>query len=173
MKLSLSSLGYLFLIAIAHPEGCISNLDDMARTSALSRVCQKSVSEPSEFHQFRWEKNIARRWYGDHTLYTIHTEAPYYETIQNGTCVLAPEGISGPYIYPPSQTLRQDISEGQPGVPLWLDIGVIDMATCKPLKDVLVDIWHCNATGSYSSSTGLSPNIPFPQLLQELNISNF
>lgn len=34
-----------------------------------------------------------------------------------------------------------------------------------------MDLWHCNATGSYSSFTALSPNTPFLELLQNLNIS--
>lgn len=68
--------------------------------------------------------------------------------IPNDTWVLTPEGNSRPYVYPPSQILRQDIKETQPGVPMWLDIGIINMDTCTPLSDVLVDIWHCNATGS-------------------------
>lgn len=33
------------------------------------------------------------------------------------------------------------------------------------------NFWHCNATGSYSSFTALSPNTPFLNLLQELNVS--
>ncbi|CAI7609772.1 unnamed protein product [Penicillium pancosmium] len=136
----------------------------------MSRKCRQNVTK---FHQNRWDRNIARRWHDDYTNYTIYTEAPYYDVIPNDTWVLTPEGISGPYVYPPSQTLRQAITENQPGVPLWLDIGIINMDICEPLSDVLVDIWHCNATGSYSSFTGLSPNIPFPQLLQELNISNY
>lgn len=70
-----------------------------------------------------------------------------------------------------SQTLRQDMSEDQPGVPLILDVGVLDMDTCEPLEGVMVDFWHCNATGSYSSFTALSPNTPFLELLQSLNIS--
>ncbi|KAJ5470248.1 hypothetical protein N7530_007605 [Penicillium desertorum] len=91
-----------------------------------------------------------------------------YETIQNDTCVLSPEVTAGPYYWPHSQTLRQDMTETQAGVPLWLDIGVLDMATCKPLEGVMVDLWHCNATGSYSSFTELSPNTKFPGLLSEL-----
>ena len=31
-----------------------------------------------------------------------------------------------------------------------LDIGVIDVETCEPLPNVLVDIWQANATGFYS-----------------------
>lgn len=63
------------------------------------------------------------------------------------------------------------MTEDQPGVPLTLDVGVIDMATCEPLEGVMVNFWHCNATGSYSSFTALSPDTPFLELLQSLNIS--
>lgn len=72
-----------------------------------------------------------------------------------------------------SQTLRQDMSEGEAGVPLWLDVGVIDINTCEPLPNALVSFWHCNATGSYSSFTGLSPNTPFRNLLAAMDINNF
>jgi protocatechuate 3,4-dioxygenase beta subunit len=47
------------------------------------------------------------------------------------------------------------------------------MATCEPLPDVLIDLWHCNATGSYSSFIELSPNTPFSELLTQLNITDF
>jgi protocatechuate 3,4-dioxygenase beta subunit len=63
------------------------------------------------------------------------------------------------------------MSEDQPGVPLLLDVGVLDINTCEPLPNALVSFWHCNATGSYSSFTALSPNTPFLELLAQLNIS--
>ncbi|EKG09400.1 Intradiol ring-cleavage dioxygenase core [Macrophomina phaseolina MS6] len=47
------------------------------------------------------------------------------------------------------------------------------MATCEPLPGALVSLWHCNATGSYSSFTGQSPNTPFLELLDQLNVTNF
>jgi protocatechuate 3,4-dioxygenase beta subunit len=64
------------------------------------------------------------------------------------------------------------MTEGQAGVPLTLDIGVLDMATCEPLENVLMDFWHCNATGSYSSFTKLSPDTPFIDLLEAMNITD-
>lgn len=36
-----------------------------------------------------------------------------------------------------------------------------------------MNFWHCNATGSYSSFTGISPDTAFPTLLEELNITDF
>lgn len=45
---------------------------------------------------------------------------------------------------------RQNVTEGQGGVPLFVDIQVIDTNTCEPLPNVAFDFWHCNATGVYS-----------------------
>lgn len=63
-----------------------------------------------------------------------------YDHIKNETCLLTPETSDGPYFYPSSQLLRQNIRESEPGVPLELEIGVVDVNTCEPMADVLVDI---------------------------------
>jgi protocatechuate 3,4-dioxygenase beta subunit len=140
---------------------------EVIRRADLSKRCEASVAA---LNKRRWAKrNGYKRATSDNVTWSITTEAPYYETLQNDTCILTEEVTTGPYIWPQSQTLRQDIREGQAGVPFILDIGVLDVETCEPLPDVLVDIWHCNATGSYSSFTGLSPNTPFEELLAELN----
>lgn len=55
--------------------------------------------------------------------------------------ILTPEASHGAYFYPESQTLWQDIREGQPGVSLSLEVGILDVDTCESLDDVLVDIW--------------------------------
>ncbi|KAJ5679041.1 aromatic compound dioxygenase [Penicillium macrosclerotiorum] len=162
------------ITAVAHP-GPHEPISDSVtkRQNQLSKKCADHVAS---FNQRRMNKRaMAKRWEGSgrNTTFEITTEAPYYETIQNETCVLTPEVTRGPYVWPRSQTLRQDMTEDQVGVPLWLDIGVLDMATCKPLPNALVDFWHCNATGSYSSFTELSPNTPFEELLTDLNITDF
>ncbi|CAE6443164.1 unnamed protein product [Rhizoctonia solani] len=81
--------------------------------------------------------------------FTATADSPTYTTIQNSTCVTTPEVTEGPY-YVNNELLRQDIREGQEGVDLILDIGVMDVTTCQPLDQALVEIWHCNATGHYS-----------------------
>ncbi|KAG8732354.1 hypothetical protein FRC11_014230 [Ceratobasidium sp. 423] len=90
---------------------------------------------------------------------TATANSPTYSTIQNSTCVTAPEVTEGPY-YVNNEYLRQDISEDQEGVPLVLDIGVMDVTTCQPLDQALVEIWHCNATGQYSGFTTAQLDIP-------------
>ncbi|CAE6381159.1 unnamed protein product [Rhizoctonia solani] len=83
---------------------------------------------------------------------TSAADSPTYSTIQNSTCVTTPEVTEGPY-YVNNELLRQDIREDQEGVQLVLDIGVMDVTTCTPLEQALVEIWHCNSTGHYSGFT--------------------
>ncbi|TGJ86296.1 hypothetical protein E0Z10_g2466 [Xylaria hypoxylon] len=162
MKFSVVAIAGLLSAVLAHPE-TISRRE-IQRRSAISKRCEPSAAS---FNRRRMEK----RWPGrGNTTYTIQTEAPYFDAIQNDTCVMSPILTEGPYVWPRSQTLRQDMSEGQPGIPLWMDVGVIDVNTCEPLPNVLLNFWHCNATGSYSSFTALSPNTPFLELLEQLGI---
>ncbi len=55
----------------------------------------------------------------------------------------------GPYLTPDSR-LRSDIREGAAGVPIKLELTVVDDLWCKPAADFIVDIWHCDANGLYS-----------------------
>ncbi|KAJ5611954.1 hypothetical protein N7528_009059 [Penicillium herquei] len=65
------------------------------------------------------------------------------------TCILGPDVTQGPY-YVTGELIREDIVESQSGVPLYMDIQIIDTNTCNPLPNIYTDIWHCNATGVYS-----------------------
>jgi protocatechuate 3,4-dioxygenase beta subunit len=44
------------------------------------------------------------------------------------------------------------MAELQNGLLLLLDVGVIDVETCQPLPNVLVDLWQANATGFYAGA---------------------
>jgi hypothetical protein len=68
--------------------------------------------------------------------------------IDNSACVLQSEVTEGPY-YLNGEMIRQDVGENQPGVPLILDLQIIDTTTCKPMTETWVDIWQCNSTGVY------------------------
>lgn len=66
------------------------------------------------------------------------------------TCYqLTTETTEGPY-YIDADKIRQDITEDQEGIPMTLELKVIDAETCKPVKNAAVDIWHCTALGVYS-----------------------
>ncbi len=64
-------------------------------------------------------------------------------------CVLTPEQAEGPFYIDLAQ-VRRDIVEDRPGVPLALLVTVLDASTCEPIRDAAVDIWHCDASGTYS-----------------------
>jgi protocatechuate 3,4-dioxygenase beta subunit len=67
----------------------------------------------------------------------------------NVSCTLTPDNANGPY-YVLGEQIRRDVREGQPGVPMDLELQFVDVTTCKSLQPLVVDIWSCNATGVYS-----------------------
>jgi protocatechuate 3,4-dioxygenase beta subunit len=67
-------------------------------------------------------------------------------------CVLNAEQTEGPY-YIDEGLLRKDITEGKSGLLLRLRLTVLDLATCKPVPNAALDIWHCDAAGVYSGYT--------------------
>jgi protocatechuate 3,4-dioxygenase beta subunit len=68
-------------------------------------------------------------------------------------CRMTPRMVEGPFYFDPA-LVREDITEGRPGVPLKLHIQVTDGATCQPTSAARVDVWHCDATGQYSGYDG-------------------
>ncbi|KFY63226.1 hypothetical protein V496_04075 [Pseudogymnoascus sp. VKM F-4515 (FW-2607)] len=67
----------------------------------------------------------------------------------NNSCILSPEVTQGPY-YASGEYIRRNLIEDQEGVEMIIDIQVIDMATCEPVVNSMIDFWHCNSTGVYS-----------------------
>ncbi|KAK9426148.1 putative Intradiol ring-cleavage dioxygenase [Seiridium unicorne] len=69
----------------------------------------------------------------------------------NTSCILAPEITDGPY-YVTGEYLRSNVIESEycDGVNLFLEVQYIDVNTCEPIPAVAIDIWNCNATGTYS-----------------------
>jgi protocatechuate 3,4-dioxygenase beta subunit len=68
-------------------------------------------------------------------------------------CRMTPRMVEGPFYFDPD-LVRQDITEGRPGVPLRIDLQITDGATCQPIEGARVDLWHCDATGQYSGYDG-------------------
>ena len=42
--------------------------------------------------------------------------------------------------------IRANVVDNQAGIPLFLDLQLIDTTTCEPVPEVYLDFWHCNAT---------------------------
>ena len=78
---------------------------------------------------------------------------PIDDSAFRDVCFLTPQSIEGPYYLDPG-LVRAQIAEGRTGVPLRVDLRVIDGATCKPRKRARVDIWHADAQGIYSGYEG-------------------
>ncbi|KOY03452.1 intradiol ring-cleavage dioxygenase [Pseudomonas nunensis] len=79
-------------------------------------------------------------------------------TARETVCLLSPEQIAGPYFRNP-KLIRKNISEGQDGIPLVLRLAIVDAMTGEPVSGALVDIWHCNARGSYSGWSRINPDL--------------
>jgi len=68
-------------------------------------------------------------------------------------CALTPEQTEGPF-YLDGDLLRDDITEGKPGIGLRVVIHVVGLPECTPLADRPVDIWHADHLGQYSGYPG-------------------
>lgn len=80
---------------------------------------------------------------------SINTDVTEEYLFGNGSCVLVPETTEGPY-YVAGEYIRKNLTESQAGIPLTIEMQVIDTNTCEPVPQVYLDFWHCNATGVYS-----------------------
>ncbi|KAF8335880.1 Intradiol ring-cleavage dioxygenase [Cantharellus anzutake] len=142
-------------------------LESEARNRA-ARNCASAIRAFQE--QRRTIRDFSKKLSGLEKLSNRAINGPLWHKpkgIRNTTCVLTPEVTEGPY-YIKNELVRRDIREGQPGVPLILDIGVLDITTCKPLPNAFVELWNSNSTGFYSGFTesvlpppppGISPNM--------------
>lgn len=88
--------------------------------------------------------------YGSSVVNSSHlsnlTVTPYTQNVEeiifagNSSCILNPEGEVGPY-YVQGELVRQNIREGQDGVPIVIDGQFIDVATCEPIEELYWDVW--------------------------------
>jgi protocatechuate 3,4-dioxygenase beta subunit len=67
----------------------------------------------------------------------------------SSSCTLTPEMTEGPFYFD-ADKVRRDIRDGHEGTTLRLALRVRD-AACEPIPDAVVDIWHCDALGDYST----------------------
>ena len=95
---------------------------------------------------------IARSWATGGTA-SMSGMASYPDPFASGireACSLTCEQILGP-CYAPQAPLRQDISEGEPGIPLRMAFQLVNQADCAPMAGCEVEIWHTNHSGHYSA----------------------
>jgi len=85
-----------------------------------------------------------------------HYPDPFSDAAAELTCTPTCEMILGP-CHDANPPEREDISEGQQGLPMRLGLRFLD-EHCRPVTDADVDIWHCDALGVYSSETNDTPS---------------
>lgn len=78
----------------------------------------------------------------------LRAEAQGAGLISTDVCLVQAEVTEGPFYLSP-ELVRQDITEGRPGLPLLLRLQVV-RADCSPIEGARVDVWHCDAEGLYS-----------------------
>jgi protocatechuate 3,4-dioxygenase beta subunit len=67
----------------------------------------------------------------------------------SASCSLTPEETEGPYYFDVDR-IRSDIREDREGTLLRLALRVRNAKSCKPIENAVIDVWHCDALGSYS-----------------------
>lgn len=69
-------------------------------------------------------------------------------------CTVTSAYTLGPCYFSPDD-FRDDISEGQLGVPMVLALKLVD-ADCNPIANANIEVWFCNREGLYSGDTSTS-----------------
>lgn len=79
-------------------------------------------------------------------------EAQAAGLISTDVCMVQPQTTEGPFYRDPG-LVREDITEGRPGLPMVLRLQVVT-ADCAPVPGARVDVWHCDAAGTYAGVLG-------------------
>lgn len=72
---------------------------------------------------------------------------------QTSTCTLIPSETAGPFPLDLSENaayFRKDVRETQQGVRLNLRLRIVGAGNCQPMRNLRVNIWHCDKDGVYS-----------------------
>lgn len=64
-------------------------------------------------------------------------------------CTMLKDSVEGPFYFC-TNPRSADIAQGRPGAPLTIALRAVDAATCQPIPNAVIDIWHCDASGLYS-----------------------
>ncbi|KAL0571373.1 hypothetical protein V5O48_010588 [Marasmius crinis-equi] len=86
-----------------------------------------------------------------------------YANLQNTTCVLSPDVPRANFAEGARRTkarillwlalgLELNDLSSLSGVPLTLDVGILDTTTCQPLPNVMVEVWGANPLGDFGDT---------------------
>ncbi|KAF3765446.1 aromatic compound dioxygenase, partial [Cryphonectria parasitica EP155] len=143
--------------------GCADKLEAngvLARAAERRAATFAKYSKRAADHQQLDSRDLAQLLNTSHLSdLNVTATTPETELFNNsGTCILNPEGDVGPF-YVLGESIRSNLTDGQPGVPLILDGQFLDVETCEPIENLYWDLWNCNTTGVYSGIAGLEGDI--------------
>ncbi|KAH7091001.1 aromatic compound dioxygenase [Auriculariales sp. MPI-PUGE-AT-0066] len=123
--------------------------DEPADTALFRR---SNLNEHRDIHkrcestlQFIQKRRLARRG-------LVGPETRDEDITPAALCTMVGQTTEGPY-YVNNELFRDDVTDGQEGVPLQLKLTIMDVETCDILPNAFVEIWSTNSTGSYSGFT--------------------
>lgn len=100
-------------------------------------------------------------------------------TVATPACVVKPQQTEGPYFVDEKlnrSDIRSDPTDGlaKQGVPLRLgfQISQVSSNACTPLKDAVIDVWHCDAEGAYSDVQDRSFSTAGKKFLRGYQVTN-
>jgi protocatechuate 3,4-dioxygenase beta subunit len=64
-------------------------------------------------------------------------------------CTMLKDSVEGPFYFCTNPGVA-DIARGQAGAPLVIALRAVNAATCQPIADAVIDVWHSDAKGLYS-----------------------
>jgi protocatechuate 3,4-dioxygenase beta subunit len=76
----------------------------------------------------------------------LHAMLP---AVLQSQCNFTPTQVTGPF-YLDLDLVRQDITEGKPGIPVYVILQLLRASDCQPLANVAVDLWQTDGLGKYS-----------------------
>jgi protocatechuate 3,4-dioxygenase beta subunit len=101
------------------------------------------------------------------------------QAVATPACVVKPQQTEGPYFVDEKlnrSDIRSDPTDGllKPGVPLRLVFQVSQASrnVCTPLKDAVIDVWHCDAEGAYSDVQDRSFSTAGKKFLRGYQVTN-
>lgn len=124
--------------------------DHLERHGILKRAAEKRAAL-YEKHKTKTKRDTPWQVSASHHSNLTGITAASPETalfVSNATCILNPEGDNGPF-WVSGEYVREDITDNEPGVPVYLHAQFIDIATCEPIQGLFWDIWSANSTGVY------------------------
>lgn len=124
-----------------HLDEAVTRRQNLLRKARVKRGFEESHLESRDFRQY------------DHSHFSKQKVPVHGDTSKifadSSNCVLTPEvDVLGHYIA--DGLIRSVIHDHEPGIPMFIDVQVVNVRTCKPIPDVYLDIYHANATGVYS-----------------------